>query len=146
MELNIQKISFETFGETIKLVMLYYKEHHKEKLHRIEAEELLKEKNNICYLLLINGQPNGMFVYEKTSEVFLLKMFVLSPLVRKTKKGLQLWNFMIKLFEGKPAIFGVNRNNEYISNFVKKRAKFIGSYLNISNTPIDYYNLTFKEQ
>jgi len=145
MHIEIVPIDKYTFNDSVKLLQLFFKEHRNLLMNRKEAEEILKDKNNVIYVLLVEGEVRGLYVYQPLEEVYVIKAFILHPLVRRTKRGYMLWKHMKNNLKNKPAIIGIIRDNKAIKSIIEKRGHYIGSGLDYDKNTIDFYNLSFKE-
>jgi hypothetical protein len=144
MNYEIEPLDKYSFNDAIKLLQLYYKEYEDSLLNRIEAEMILKDKENITYTLIVENEVKGLYIYRDNGSVYSVVSFVLHPTVRQKKVGYMLWKHINEKLENKPAIIGVVRTNSHINSIVKKRGHYIGSGLDNEDHTIDYYNLTFK--
>ena len=146
MEIEITYLQKGYFYDTANLIMKYYKEYKNEIIHRVEAENILKNKDNITKIAINKvNKVIGCYVYQKTDENYFIHVFILDPIVRKTKQGYLIWKHMNQEMKDKPAIISVIRKNLPITSLIAKRGHKIGTYLSLDGETIDYYNLTFKE-
>ena len=146
MEVEIKELDKYTFNDSIQLLQRFYKEHKGELIHRVEAESILKNPNNKTIVLTIDGNVRGLYTYEDAGEVYLVRAFVLHPLVRKKKIGYTLWKEMNERLKAKPAIIGIIKRNEAIRNIIRKRGHFIGVGIDNDLQELEFYNLTFKDK
>jgi len=144
MKIEIVSLDKYVFNDSVKLLQRFYKEFKGELIHRIEAEEILKNPNNQTYVLLVENEVRGLYVFQPFNEVYIVKAFILHPLVRRTKTGYRLWKHMKEKLSKKPAIIGIIRNNNLIKSIIKKRGHYIGSGLDNEGHALDFYNLSFK--
>ena len=144
MNIEIKQMDKYTYNESVQLIQRFFKEFKDELINRIEAEEILKNPKNKTMVLTIEGNVRGIYTFEESSGVYIIKAFILHPLVRQKKVGYKLWKHMNEKLKDKPAIIGIVRNNSNINSIIKKRGHYIGSGIDADFDTIDYYNLTFK--
>jgi len=146
MNSEIKQIDKYTYNESVQLIQRFFKEFKGELINKIEAEHILKNSKNKTVVLIVEGNVRGLYTFEETNEIYIIKAFILHPLVRQKKLGYKLWKHMNDKLKNKPAIIGIVRNNAAINSIIKKRGHYIGSGIDADFDTIDYYNLTFKGQ
>jgi len=144
LNFTISPINKYTYNESVQLIQRFFKEFKGELINRVEAEQILKNPKNNTIVLTVEDNVRGLYVYEETSDIYIIKAFILHPLVRQKKIGYSLWKQMNEQLKDKPAIIGIVRKNKNINSIIKKRGHYIGSGLDADFDTIDYYNLTFK--
>lgn len=145
MSISIRPIDIHSFHPAVMLVMRFMQEHKGMMVNRIEAENILKDTANKTYVLIVNHEIRGVYVYEDGENVYTVKVFVLDPLVRTKKTGYALWEHIKTHLKDKPALIGIMANNKKIASLIKKRGKYLGSYLDEDGDVLEYYNLSFQE-
>lgn len=144
MSINIKPINIHTFHPAAMLIMKFMQEHKGMLINRVEAEHILTDEANKIYTLMNNGELRGIYIYEDGEEVYTIKVFILDPLVRAKKTGYALWKHMNMKLKDKPALIGIVANNKSVSSIIKKRGKYIGSYVDETGDTLEYYNLSFE--
>jgi GNAT superfamily N-acetyltransferase len=141
---EIRELDKTTFNDAVLLVMRYFKEYQGHMIHRIEAEEILKDLRHQSYVLLVEGYVRGLYVYEETPDTYAVKVFILDPLVRRKKIGYQLWKDLNERLRDRPALIPIIRDNKNVANLIRKRGRLVGVYLSKTGEVLEYYNLSFK--
>jgi len=145
LNFKIELINRHTYNDCVKLLQRFYKEYKGELIHRIEAEHLLQEKDMLTYVLVVENEVRGLYMYTMIESIYSVVAFILDPLVRQKKIGYMLWKDMVEKLSEKPAIIGIIRTNKSANSIVKKRGHYVGSGLDDEKNTVDYYNLTFKD-
>ena len=146
MSLHIKPVDKHTFNEAVRLIMLFMKEHKHMMINRVEAQRILQQPFNKTYVLVVNHNVRGVYVYEDSENIYTIKAFILDSLVRQKKTGYALWRHMVQKLNDRPALISVIENNKNVKGLIKKRGKYIGTYLDEDGETIEFYNLSFKGQ